>query len=177
MFWIAVGLLITLDLLSKSLIFESVGEARPPQPILGDWLSFYCMRNAGGIWGLGNGAGITPILTLVRLLAVGALLYFVSKQPAGNPWGVGTLALLVAGATGNLYDNLSSWLPWPGDGRVRDFIRVDFAEPGWWPDAVAWPLDPFPIFNFADACISVGFVLLITGLSKLQFQTEEAKKG
>jgi lipoprotein signal peptidase len=30
-----------------------------------------------------------------------------------------------------------------------------------------WIFDPFPIFNFADACISVGFVLLLTGVATL----------
>ncbi len=164
--------LIAIDLISKSWVFDSVGEHAPRQLLIGEWLSFYCIRNAGGIWGLGNDSSwVTPILTVVRMIAVVALIMFVRKQHDSNRMGLFTLGLLVAGAIGNLYDNLSAWLPWPGDGKVRDFILVDIAQPSWWP--IGWPLDPFPVFNFADACISVGFLLLITGLSRLHFQASD----
>lgn len=165
--------LIAIDLISKSWVFDFLGESAPRHPLMGEWLWFYCIRNAGGIWGLGNDSSwVTPILTVVRLIAVIALIMFVRKQHDSNRMGLFTLGLLIAGAVGNLYDNLSAWLPWPGDGKVRDFIMVDIAEPSWWP--IGWPLDPFPIFNFADSCISVGFVLLITGLSRLHFQPADA---
>ena len=174
-FWLFVIALITIDLISKSWVFSSIGETQTA--VWGEWLSFYCIRNGGGIWGYGNGsAWVTPVLTVVRVIAVVALILFVRKQQDSNFMGLFTLGLLVAGAVGNLYDNLSAWLPWPGDGKVRDFIMVYIAEPSWWP--IGWPLDPFPVFNFADSCISVGFVLLITGLSRLHFQPvkEQAKK-
>jgi len=174
-FWMLVIGLIVADLLSKQTVFASVGEHQPRVYLLGEWLSFYCIRNAGGIWGLGNdSAWVTPVLTVVRMVAVVALILFVGKQADSNRMGLFTLGLLVAGAVGNLYDNLSAWLPWPGDGKVRDFILVDIAEPSWWP--LGWPLDPFPVFNLADACISIGFLLLITGLSKLHFQPTEDRK-
>ena len=114
------------------------------------------------------------MLTLVRLMAVGLLVVFVRRQPDQNKMGLFTLALLISGAIGNLYDNLSAWLPWDlaDPGKVRDFVMVRFVEPGWWPHALPWPFDPFPIFNFADACISVGFLLLITGMAKLRLQAE-----
>ena len=164
--------LVATDLFSKSVVFEAVGEYAPRKFLIGEWLSFYCIRNAGGIWGLGNeSAWVTPVLTVVRMIAVVALIIFVRKQDDSNRMGLFTLGLLVAGAIGNLYDNLSAWLPWPGDGKVRDFILVDIPPPSWWP--IGWPLDPFPVFNFADACISVGFVLLITGLSRLHFHSAE----
>lgn len=167
--------LIVADLLSKQAVFASVGEHQPRVPLLGEWLSFYCIRNAGGIWGLGNDSEwVTPVLTVVRMVAVVALILFVRKQADSNRMGLFTLGLLLAGAVGNLYDNLSAWLPWPGDGKVRDFILVDIAEPSWWP--LGWPLDPFPVFNLADACISIGFLLLITGCSKLHFQPTAASQ-
>ncbi len=173
-FWACVFGLITFDLWSKAAVFSSLGLGGGARPIWGDWLSFFCLTNAGGIWGLGNEGGFTTLLTLVRLAAVGLLVVFVRRQPDENKMGLLTLALLIAGAVGNLYDNLSAWMPWDLDdpGKVRDFVMVRFVEPGWWPHALPWPLDPFPIFNFADACISVGFLLLITGLAKLRLQAE-----
>jgi signal peptidase II len=157
--------LLAADLLTKSWAFATVGEA-PARPLLGSWLSIYCITNPGGIWGLGQ--NLTLPLTLVRLLAVGVLLFFVTRQPRSNRSGSFVLGLLLAGALGNLYDNLAPVMPWPGDGTVRDFVMVHFAEPGWWPDAVAWPFDPWPIFNLADSCIFAGFVLLLLGAAHLQ---------
>lgn len=163
-FFLLVAALVAADLLTKTWAFAAVGHGQAA-PLLGDWLKVYCITNPGGIWGLGQ--SMTVPLTIVRLLAVGVLIYFVRRQPAGNRLGVFVLALLLAGALGNLYDNLSPWMPWPGDGHVRDFIMVFFAEPGWWPDAIAWPFDPWPIFNLADSCIFVGFLLLLTGVAQL----------
>lgn len=172
-FWsFVVGLLI-IDLLSKSWAFSEIG-IHGQRPILGEWLSYFCITNSGGIWGAGNGGGFTGALTIVRLIAVGILILFVKRQADANRMGLFTLGLLIAGAVGNLYDNLSAWMPWDLEepGKVRDFIMVDFNVPGWWPDWLGWPFHPFPIFNFADACISVGFVLLITGWAKLRLNTE-----
>jgi lipoprotein signal peptidase len=44
---------------------------------------------------------------------------------------------------------------------VRDFLKVDLGF---------WPLDPWPVFNFADSCISIGFVLLVLGVAKIQLK-------
>jgi signal peptidase II len=65
--------------------------------------------------------------------------------------------LILAGALGNLYDNL--FLAAPGAahpfGLVRDFIDVYFRAFDW----------HFDTFNVADACICVGAaILLLQGL-------------
>lgn len=176
-FWTLVVGLIAFDLWSKAWAFENIGLGGGKEPIFGDWFSFYCITNSGGIWGMGNDGSVTTILTLVRLVAVAVLFWIVKRQEDHNRMGLFTLALLIAGAVGNLYDNLSAWMPWDLQvpGEVRDFLMFDVAAPGWWPGAIGWPFDPFPIFNFADACISVGFVLLITGLAKIKFGGEEGE--
>ena len=53
------------------------------------------------------------------------------------------LALVLSGAIGNLIDRVAL-------GYVRDFIAFDFMN--------------FPVFNFADSCITVGAVLLIVSV-------------
>jgi signal peptidase II len=173
-FFALVALLLAADLLTKNWAFGAVGEGAPPNPLLGDWLSIYCVRNAGGIWGVGQ--SLTIPLTLVRLAAVAVLLLFTARQARENRLGAFVLALLLAGAAGNLYDNLSAWLPWPGDGHVRDFVMVRFAEPGWWPGVLPWLFDPWPIFNLADSCIFVGFVLLLTGAARLTLKPPAAAR-
>ena len=75
------------------------------------------------------------------------------------------LVLVLAGAVGNLYDNLFTPARREGArfGEVRDFIDVYFARWDW----------HFPSFNLADACISVGAVLL---LATSLFGREEAAR-
>lgn len=172
LFFALVAALLAVDLLTKHWAFASDGEGSGARAVFGSWLSILCVRNAGGIWGLGQ--SMTVPLTIVRLAAVFVLLFFVSRQARNARGPLSVLALLLAGAAGNLYDNLSAWLPWPGDGHVRDFVMVRFSEPGWWPDFAPWIFDPFPIFNFADSCISVGFVLLLTGAVHLSLRGGEA---
>ncbi len=167
LFFLMVAVLLASDLLTKSWSFSAVGNGLS-RPLLGDWLSVYCVRNPGGIWGLGQ--SLTIPLTIVRLAAVGVLIYFVSRQPNGNRCGMFVLGLLLAGALGNLYDNLAPWMPWSGDGHVRDFIMVRFGEPGWWPGFVPWLFDPWPIFNFADSFIFAGFLMLLTGAANLSLK-------
>ena len=50
------------------------------------------------------------------------------------------LSMLAAGGTGNLLDRLVT-------GAVTDMIRLDFIS--------------FPVFNFADICVTLGAVLIV----------------
>jgi len=162
--WATVASLVVADLALKSWAFRAVppGEVHT---LAGTWLSVRCITNPGGVWGLAQ--DFTPVLTVIRMFAVAAMVWLVGRQPADSRRGLATLGALLAGAVGNLYDNLSAWLPWPGNGEVRDFVQVYFAEPGWWPGFLGWPFDPWPIFNLADALIVCGFVALLTGFAHL----------
>ncbi|KAA3607750.1 MAG: signal peptidase II [Planctomycetota bacterium] len=173
-FWILIVVLVAADLATKSWASQYAG--RGDVPVLGEWLSIYFTHNPGGVFGVAQ--DYTGVLTLIRALAVILILWLVKRQPSDNRVGIFTLGLLVAGALGNLYDNLSAWLPWPGNGEVRDFIKVDLGPKPWQglPDW-AWPFDPWPIFNLADSCICIGFVLLLTGLAAVQFQPALTEEG
>ncbi len=161
-FWISVALLVAVDLLSKGWVWANVqGE----EFVAGSWFSLVRVYNPGGVFGLFQ--DFTLPLTLVRVVAVGVILWLVAQQPRGNRVGVATLGLLLAGALGNLYDNLGRWTGLVQVeneqflGSVRDFLKVDLGF---------WPLDPWPVFNFADSCISIGFVLLVLGVAKIQLK-------
>lgn len=168
-FWVLAAGLFAADLWTKS--WAHAYAADGPRPVLGEWLSIQKVFNPGGLFSLGQNLNLP--LTILRALAVAGILWLVTRQPRANRRGVFTLALLGAGAAGNLYDNLSQWAPWPGNGMVRDFIRVDFAAPGFWPERF-WPFDPWPLFNLADSCIVVAFLLLITGLAHVQMRAQPA---
>lgn len=161
-FWLAVAALVAADLLSKAWVWQHVeGE----QFLAGRWLSLQKVYNPGGVFGLFQ--DFTLPLTLVRILATGLILGLVAIQPRSNRLGVATLALLLAGALGNLFDNLGRWTGWVEVeaashlGSVRDFVKVDLDF---------WPLDPWPVFNFADSCISLGFVLLLLGVARIRLK-------
>jgi signal peptidase II len=92
--------------------------------------------NSGAAFGLGRGLG--PVL-VVAALGVVVVLVFMVRSVALGRWGVMALGLVLGGALGNLADRL-----FRGHGGVVDFIDLQ-----WW-----------PIFNVADAAISVGALVL-----------------
>lgn len=158
-FWALLIALVALDLWSKAWAHE--WAAGGERAVLGSWLSIQRVFNPGGLFGMGQ--TMTLPLTLLRAGAVLLILWLVGRQPRANRRGVFTLALLCAGAAGNLYDNLSVWAPWPGNGLVRDFVKVDLGF---------WPFHPWPLFNLADSCIVLGFLLLLTGVAQVRLRPD-----
>lgn len=155
------GVLVTLDLWSKAAVFgwlsprpaglQYDAHGHPRWHLLGDWLTFMLSYNPGMAWGL----EVVPTWVLVvgRCLAAVFLVWMVSTLPADRRLLSWALVLVLAGAVGNLYDNLLTAPRREGArfGEVRDFIDVYFGSWDW----------HFPTFNVADACISVGAVLLL----------------
>ena len=83
----------------------------------------------------------TPLLIVFALVAAGIVGYLIVKNPHRRLLCLG-LALILAGAIGNLIDRLRY-------GHVVDFL--DFHAMGW----------HWPAFNVADSAITIGAVLLI----------------
>jgi lipoprotein signal peptidase len=168
---VAAGVLVALDLWSKARVFDWLtttrGGMRPDacdyphmrQPLSGEWLSFMLSTNKGAAFGKLD--SVPYLLVGGRIAAVGLLLYWIWRTPRTRAVLGVALTLVLAGAIGNLYDNLVLDPP-PSDpehpfGYVRDFIDVYFV--GW-----RWH---FPTINVADSCITVGAVLLFfTGLRR-----------
>jgi lipoprotein signal peptidase len=166
-----VAFLLGLDLWSKSSIFALLqggadlvlcdcGLAHHRWHVLGEgtgWFTFLKAENSGAAFGFG--AAWPMALVMGRVAAVIVLLVLLMRTTAGRPIMVAAFVLILAGALGNLYDNLgrANWsaIGDPGEvfklGSVRDFIDVYFARWKW----------HFPTFNVADSCITVGAVLLL----------------
>jgi signal peptidase II len=127
------------------------------------------------------------VLSLFRIVAVTVIGYYILlqvKEKARRGYII-CLAMVMAGAAGNIFDSMfygtcftqstpfepSYLVPW-GDGyapflkgKVVDmfyFPLIETTLPDWLP---VWGGQPYvffsPVFNFADACISVGVVLLL----------------
>lgn len=151
--------LVAADLWSKAAAFRWLEDhperlafdrhGHPRLEILGSWLTFMRSSNYGMAWGFDR----LPPLVLVggRTAAVLFLAWLVVRTSPARRLLSAALVLILAGALGNLYDNL--FMPRAPErpfGPVRDFIDVYFSRWDW----------HFPTFNVADSCITVGAVLL-----------------
>lgn len=142
-----------------SLVVDACGSAHRRHPIAGDWLTFMLSLNPGAAFGQLH--SIPYLLVGGRAIAVVFLVWLLVRTPKGRPWFTSALVLVLGGALGNLYDNLVRARDldldrfYPNErfpfGPVRDFIDVYF-------DVWSWH---FPTFNVADACITVGAILLL----------------
>ena len=127
------------------------------------------------------------VLSLFRIVAVSVIGYYIWLQVKENARRgyIICLAMIMAGAAGNIFDCMfyglfftkstlyePSYLVALGEGyapflqgKVVDmfyFPLIETTLPDWLP---IWGGQPYvffsPVFNFADACISVGVVLLL----------------
>lgn len=165
---------------------------------IADWFYIKFIENNGMAYGM---TFINkPVLSLFRLILISLLGWYIFRQIKRNARTlyVFVLSLVFAGAVGNLIDCMFYGLIFSGSspyyvsylvpfgdgystfltGRVVDmfyFPLIVTTWPQWMPVLGGEEFVFFsPIFNFADACISVGFVLLILfcrkELSQLSFE-------
>ncbi len=108
-------------------------------PLLGGWLRLTLIHNVGSAFGL-IPSGTIPTAASI-LVCVVVLGYVFRGGLAGAPGRGMALGLVVGGALGNLLDRIRT-------GGVVDFI-----------DLQVWP-----VFNLADAAITIGVGLLAIGV-------------
>lgn len=101
------------------------------------------VHNTGIAFSAGRGLG--PVLALAAIVIVGLLWSW--RQRLGSRWGALGLGGIIGGALGNLMDRIFRGPGW-GRGAVVDFIDLQ-----WW-----------PIFNVADAAITVGLITVLANL-------------
>lgn len=154
-FAVALGLVV-LDLATKSWAFDFLDRAgyrmHEQYPLVGRWLGLMKNLNYGAAFG--QGSSFPWLLVPLRAVALLVVSVLIVRAPAGQKAYLSALVLILAGAAGNLYDNLFNREMIQGGstfGPVRDFIDVYFPFWDW----------HFPTFNVADSCITVGAGLLI----------------
>jgi len=150
-----------------------------------DWFYISFIENNGMAWGMQIGPKL--LLSLFRVIAIAFLGYYIWLQAKKKArWGyIICLVMVLAGATGNLIDcmfyglgfeastpfSVSHWVGLGNGyapflmGKVVDmfyFPIIQTTWPNWMP---FWGGEEFiffsPVFNFADASISVGVVTLL----------------
>ncbi|MCO5287614.1 MAG: lipoprotein signal peptidase [Chitinophagaceae bacterium] len=173
--------------------------------VLGNWFKLYFIENEGMAygWKFGGQWG-KMLLTGFRMAAVIFGIFYIRNiiRKKFHPGFIFCVALIFAGALGNLIDsmfyglifeysnpatgNVAAIFPDHGyagflHGNVVDMLYfpiIDSTFPGWMP---IWGGEDFiffsPIFNLADASISVGIISILVFQKKFFKPSETAKDG
>ncbi len=156
--------------------------------VLGSWFQICFIENNGMAFGIQFGGALGKLLlTLFRIVLIGAIIYYIKKLiKRGAPMGVLTgVSLILVGAIGNVidstfygmifsestYNSVATLFP-PGGGyssllhgKVVDmlyFPLIDTTLPQWVPFRGGEQFIFFrPIFNIADSCITIGVAYLL----------------
>lgn len=185
--WMAVAIVVAILLIDQIIKIEvktnmTLGEAKR----VTDWFYIEFIENNGMAYGMKFINKL--VLSLFRLLAIGFIGYYLAKiiKKDVAPLGyIVLIAMVLAGAAGNLIDCLfyglifdastpftvSQFVPF-GEGystflhgKVVDMFYFPIIQTTWpeWVPYFGGSEYVFfsPVFNFADACISVGVVALL----------------
>ena len=111
-------------------------------------LSLVLAYNPGAAFSfLASGSGWQRYFFLAIALVASVLIVYMMIKHRSDRFLCAALALVLGGAVGNLIDRVAH-------GAVVDFVLVR------WPGGPRL-FDPWPAFNVADSCITVGAALLI----------------
>ena len=140
LFWSLLVGFLALDLATKYWVRASMVEG---QSLAMPWpgiFEIHLTYNRGIAFGLFQGAGI--LLAPIALAIAAGAIWYNERHHHEGPWGHVSAALLASGALGNLYDRVTL-------GKVTDMFWFRLID--------------FPVFNVADACITVAaFMLILT---------------
>ena len=153
---IIAAFIVILDQWTKWLVRTNIPSGATWLPESLQWLSPYARivhwYNTGAAFGMFKDASM--ILTILAFVVIGAILFYY-PQVEEDDWLLRlALSMQLGGALGNLIDRLTI-------GHVTDFISVV----------------NFPVFNVADASITIGAVLLFLSVWLRERAEKRAEKS
>ena len=142
-----------LDLWTKRLIAHSLADGHAVRCV-GDVLQLILVYNKMAIFGIDPGrflpgfsvGRVFPFFNLIAAVILVIYYRYLKNTDRFLHWA---LACILPGALGNLFDRLFH----PARGVV-DFIKVDLGFR---------PFNPWPVFNVADALVTIGVILMVAG--------------
>lgn len=146
---LSIGLLM-IDLYTKNLTeqFLKLGES---WTVIPGFFDIHYARNTGGAWSMFDGGWMRPVFLLISVAVSVYVIYTFIKED--HPLILLSVTFIFAGNLGNFYDRLKFQY-------VRDMLSFNI-----------FGYD-YPIFNFADICLVVGFGILF-----LHIYLEERKES
>lgn len=152
LFWSVFVLTLVLDQATKAWARNALAEHQSPGFPWPGVFELTLTYNKGIAFGMLQGAGVF-LAPIAVAIAVAAWMYS-HRNDGDGPLSHSAMALLASGALGNLYDRVVL-------GKVTDLF---------W-----FRLINFPVFNVADACITVAAGLLILKWSREFFAEKRAE--
>ena len=145
--------IVALDQWTKSLVRAHIPLGGMWLPESLEWLHPYARivhwYNTGAAFGMFKDGSM--VFTVLAFIVIGLILYYYPQVETAD-WSLRiAMSMQLGGATGNLIDRLTI-------GHVTDFISIG----------------TFPVFNVADASISVGAAVLFLGI--LIMENNERRK-
>ncbi len=149
---IIVVTVLAIDLITKYIVATNI-ELHQPIVIIKNFFEITYVKNIGAGFSILQGQQV--LLSLIAGVVVIAMIVWLFKNKDENPILRYTVALMMAGALGNLVDRVYL-------GYVRDFLSFNI-----------FGYD-FPVFNVADMALSIGVAILFL-LTLLQKEGENGK--
>jgi len=152
-----VGFVLIADQLSKLAVRKAFALGESIR-VLGDFFRLTYIHNAGGAFGISFGHPLVYFLASSIIAAVIAVNLY--RHPDIRRWSVWALALVLAGAIGNLIDRVIL-------GEVVDFLDCEFFDINlpsfsfWFVHFRGYSMTRWPVFNIADSSVTVGIILLL----------------
>jgi signal peptidase II len=147
--WLTLGV-VFVDRASKAWI-ESRPEEYFPHTVIAHFVDLIRSRNPGiafSFFADSSSSGMRYALILGSVVIIGVIAWLLVGSRQLNNLSAAALALLLAGATGNVTDRIVH-------GAVTDFLQV-------WLRFLPWHIfNPWPTFNVADAAVTIGAILLV----------------
>lgn len=168
---IILAALFIVDLVSKQIVASAMREGQVIS-LIPKFLNLRFVYNElaafGSAFGLENLIGQTAIrviFILITFIAVGVFGYFMYRNRGKSKIMRISLAMIIAGALGNLVDRLFI-------GKVRDFVEIVFF-------GCKLPLvgESFAIFNIADAALVIGVILFLIYFIFMYKDTDKKDKA
>lgn len=141
--------------------------------VIGNFLRFTYIENPGMAFGIDFGwKSFFAIFSIIASIAIFLYLYKVREDSGVVRF---SLALILGGAVGNLIDRVFYGPLFDGmplfHGRVIDFIDFDFFNV----NILGYNFSRFPVFNIADASVTIGVILLLLFHKKSVEETQSAR--
>ena len=133
------------------------GQSERPFLQLGsfDWIHLRYIENSGAAFSMLSGN--RGFLIIFPVIMIAACFYALNRLGRTRRWVWISLPLIAAGGLGNLVDRVIR------NGKVVDYLDLQLFN--------------FPVFNFADICVTVGVGIMVFALLFLEKEEKTVKKA
>lgn len=160
--WLTLAV-VFLDRATKAWI-DSRPEDYFPHTVVQGFLEIIRSHNPGiafSFFADASSSAMRYVLILGSVVIIGVIAWLLVGSRHLSSWSAAGLALLLAGATGNVTDRMIH-------GAVTDFLQV-------WLRFLPWHIfNPWPTFNVADSAVTAGAVLIVFDVLFIHRQSAES---